>query len=120
MNFCGKAKESHIMPVNKSNKSRSKCGATPAIKGLRVMWHAGKEVNIVITDIPETNGDGVAARQFAEKRELLTQRLGLRMSEERAARDNSNKALRALRAAESATKKAAEELGEHSQKQLAL
>jgi hypothetical protein len=74
----------------------------------------------MITDTPEPNGDDLANRQFAEKRQILTECLHLRMKEERAALEASNAALRALRRAERATKTAAEELGTHTQRQLSL
>ena len=84
------------------------------------MSHRQKIVNNVITDIPDSSGSELAQRQFTEKREILTQQLHLRMREERAALEASNAALRALRRAERATKQAAEELGTHTQRQLAL
>lgn len=108
------------MPVNKSNKFGVQCCVASATKGVRAMWHAGKEVKNMISDSEQASNRNTADKLFAERRELLTGDLHRAMKEETVARESYNRSLRDLRRAERKTKEAAEALGDHTQKQLAL
>lgn len=108
------------MRVNKANKFGVHCGAAYAVDVVRVLSHAGIEVNNMLTEDEQSSNDAVALKQFTEKRQLLTRDLQVAMKEESVARENNNASLRGLRRAERRTKAAAEALGEHGQQKLGL
>lgn len=108
------------MLVDNANKFGVHCGTACALNVLRALWHAGKEVKKMLSDTEQASNRNTTDRLYTEKRELLTGDLHKAMKEETIAREAYNASLRSLRRAEGKTKDAAEALGTHTQKQLAL
>lgn len=74
----------------------------------------------MLTDLEQYGGAPVADALFTTERDRLTTLLTRAMAEEQVLRDNHNMALSTLRRAAARTKQAAEALGQHAQKHLAL